>query len=126
MKKRPILGAVCAVLIIFMVIFGSAIVGMVARISPWEEDSFAGKPIAGLRGNLQAKGRSLSPVDAGSFYALTGYTLKNGELGLEFQKGGSYNWWPLGTAVNLGRVVVANDANKTIIRIYHGRSVDSL
>lgn len=112
-------------LVIACVVVGALVIGAIVKSMPWKEDSFIGKPLSELESDLASKGQSLVPVDAGSFYALTDYTLRPDEIGMRFLKGGVYRAGRIGSAVKVGYVVVANTTNKTIRAIYHRKSVDA-
>ncbi len=66
------------------------------------------------------------PVDPDSFLALTEKPLKPNQFVFCFIKGRKYSWFYLGTAVNVGYVVVDKNADEVISEIIHCRSVDSL
>ncbi|HEX7860632.1 MAG TPA: hypothetical protein VF773_09920 [Verrucomicrobiae bacterium] len=97
------------------------------HLASWEEGSFIGKSPSDLRLFLSKKDVNLYPAPETRIDpAGEGKFRPNQEL-LEFQKGNEYRWFILGTAVNIGYVIVENRTNgPIIIEIIRGSSVDAL
>ena len=122
------IGALLTVgVLLFLVTFHATVHGLIRqKCYLWEEDSYEGRPLSELRSGLMQKGRSLVPVDPGSFYAMTGRTLQPNQHGVRFVKGERYPWFSIGSAVNVGYVVVEIEGDSDqIVEILHRRSVDA-
>ncbi len=97
------------------------------KVATWEEDAFHGKPVAQLEQALAAQGRRLTWCHANDVYAITGRELETNQRAVQFVKGKPYPWFRIGTAVNLGLVIIQEDsAQETVIEILRDIEVDSL
>lgn len=123
-----ILSSALGILILFAITFHQTLQGLLmGKIFMWEEDAFKGRPLSELEDMIACQGQVLMPVDAHSFHAVTGRNLEGNQHALRFLKGKEYSWFYIGTAINIGYVVVEEDAGvDRAIEIIHARSVDSL
>ena len=126
--RRFIFGVVAIVLIfalLFIVTFHETIYGLIRqKCFLWEEQNYRGRPLQELRANLGE--RSLFPVDPGSFYAMTGNRLRSNQYGMRFVKGDPYRWFFIGSAVNVGYVMVETEGETDrVIDVFRCRSVDA-
>jgi len=133
MKSRDVISPSIVVVIVTIValailLFHRPLLGLYSqRFGRWGEEGFIGKPFSDLQSMLSTQGRSLRSVDAASFYALTDLRLTQNQRAFRFVKGKRYRWFLLGTAVNVGYVVVENSAKGDfVVEIIRGRSVDTL
>lgn len=100
------------------------ITGLLLQKLPWNEDSFEDRPLAELEKALAKKGVFLEEMYASELPSWV--ELKPGQSVYRFQKGKRYDWFGMGTAINIGYVIVEADEGSLVERIFHGRSVDSL
>lgn len=99
----------------------------VYRFSKWEEDGFKGKPLSQLRQLLDKQNRELILDDGASFYARTGKELDSNQRLMRFEKGEPYPWFPIGTANNVGYVVIQEGSQEDlVVDVVRSRMIDSL
>ncbi len=125
-SKRVIIVLLLPLIALFILPFHPTTLGLLKQRLPWGEDACIGKPAVELQRMLAAKGVSLVPMDSTSYYLLTGKRLEPTQRAMSFLKGNEYSWFHLGTAINLGYVVIDKAEGEHVISIHHGRSVDSL
>jgi hypothetical protein len=129
-KKYLILG-VCGVLLVLccgMVVFHETFFGLyICKLTNWEEDAFLNKSVLEVRQALEGKNQHLFASDSSSFYAHTHVRLESGQQVMFFVKGKAYPWFRIGSASNVGYVVVNSgpDGGK-VVRIVRAVHVDSL
>ena len=96
------------------------------RFATWEEDAFKGKPLRDLQLFLQKKDIYIGGADPARVFREGPELLPNQKI-YSFTKGSDYRIFPLGTAVNVGYVIVEKrQEGEIVIDVRRGRSVDSL
>lgn len=97
------------------------------RFAKWDEDNFQGKPLSQLSQFLGQQNRELMLDTGSSFYARTGKELDSNQRLMRFEKGEHYPWFPIGTANNIGYVVIQSGSEGDIvIDVVRSRMIDSL
>jgi hypothetical protein len=118
--------AVIGLLALFCLIFHQTLYGLLHQKLTWKEDAFVGKPLQELEERLRAEGRHLHAADRSTYYFMTNRDSSPNQEIVSFVKGKRYSWFLVGTAVNVGYVVVDRNNGGQIVEIVHSRSVDSL
>jgi hypothetical protein len=99
----------------------------VYKFAKWEEDAFLGKTLFQLEDRLHERGRRLHQPDMNAFTLRTNRTLKENERVLQFVHGKGYPWFSLGTAHNLGYVIVSKrGGEEEVMEILRFLEIDSL
>ena len=123
-----VLLGVCAlsILVVSLLVVVRTRNGATSLSKHWEEDAFKGKALTDLISAAES-GKKLRPVDGASLYAITRWRLQENQRALSFTKGSEYPIGFIGTAINVGYVIVekSNDVD-VVIEVLHAKSVDSL
>ncbi len=91
-------------------------------IAKWPEDAYKGKSLVELERVV-----TLEWCDPTGFEGITDRVLQPDERVMCFYKGEPYPWFPIGTAQNVGFVVIRNSANgELVVEILRTAYVDSL
>ncbi|MBI2927422.1 MAG: hypothetical protein HYY24_17130 [Verrucomicrobia bacterium] len=96
------------------------------KFGRWEEDAYRGKPLSLLSEAMRDQGRQLRRCDKESFFTSTGMDLAANQRAMRFVKGKRYPWFQIGTAVNLGFVVIQKGLeDETVVDILRAVEVDA-
>ena len=97
------------------------------KIAVWEEEAYIGKPLRDLQEMLRQRGARLIPVHESSVYPANHPGLSPNQKAFEFRKGKEYKWIIVGSAVNVGYVIVEErPGGAVVIEIIRASSMNSL
>lgn len=93
----------------------------------WEEDTTVNKPLAELEQILEKNQSQVRMIGSHDFKSAIGIELLPNQRAIQFTKGKDYNWFYVGTAINLGYAMIEETpSGEYVLGIYRKRSVDSL
>jgi hypothetical protein len=97
------------------------------KFANWEEEDFIGKPWVELEDALLARKERPDRAAGDTLELRTGRNLLGSETAFQFEHGNGYPWFGLGTAHNLGYVIITNRAGQEmIVEVIRFLEVDSL
>jgi hypothetical protein len=97
------------------------------RFSTWTADHFIGSKVLALESALRLQGAELISCRSDSFTLATGKRLRPDQRVLRFRNGTPYTWFFLGTASNLGYVVIEGGVgDAVVVDVVRSIQVDSL
>jgi hypothetical protein len=118
----------CGVLALFVAVavllFRPAVTGMWRYLfSDWEAERYVGREVSLLIEVIEAEGGRVFPATANGLYYATGQRVRSGQRLIKFTQGDRYSWFGLGSAVNIGFVLLEGD---TVVEIHRAIELDSL
>lgn len=123
------LTAASGVLLILLTgVFWESVAGFCSyRFGRWDEDAYKGKTVGSLQATLSDQNGYLRPASGDEFIAYTGRFLRAGQRVMIFHKGKEYSWFRIGTAQNVGYVVIEQtEQGEQVLEIVREIHVDSL
>ena len=114
--------------LIIAIFFHNTIFGVYQySLAKWDEDAFKGRPLQELRQHLARRNKFLEPSDPVGFKGITGRPVGPNEKIMQFIKGRSYRWLPIGQAQNIGFVVIQEtDDGEIVVDVLRTVEVDTL